>query len=85
MEGVVLGYQRGKHTQYTNKVILKVFGVDNKNIAARLIGKKVIWKEGNGKKIIGKIVKTHGNKGCVLAVFRTNLPGQAVYSKVEIR
>jgi large subunit ribosomal protein L35Ae len=85
MKGVVLGYQRGKFTSYPKRVIIKVFGVTDKKLAARLVGKQVLWTSPKGEKVLGKIIRTHGNKGHVVAVFRKNLPGQAIFSEVEIR
>ena len=85
MKGVVLGYQRGKFTNYPKRVIIKVFGITDKKLASRLVGRKVIWISPRGERILGKVIRTHGNKGHVVAVFRRNLPGQAIFSEVEIR
>lgn len=84
MEARIINYRRGRHTEYTDQFILKPEGVENKDDALKLVGKKVVWKTVSGKEIRGKITKTHGNKGEVLARFMKGLPGQALGKKVEI-
>jgi ribosomal protein L35AE/L33A len=51
--------------------------------AGQLIGKKVIWTNGNAKSI-GKIVGLHGRSGMVKARFRTPVPAQAIGTEVEL-
>lgn len=67
-------------------MIIVVEGVDNKEKAASLAGKKVVYKtEGKtGKEIVGKVAASHGNSGAVRAIFETGMPGQAIGKKVLI-
>jgi large subunit ribosomal protein L35Ae len=84
MEAVIVNYRRGRRTQNTNQMVLKPTDSKNKEDAEKLIGKKVEWTTPTGKKMEGKVSKTHGNKGAVLAQFRPGLPGQAVGTKAQI-
>ena len=82
--GVILGYRLGSNTQYERQVLIRVDGVNNRNIASRLIGWKVLYRDNKGNTYHGKIVHVHGGKGVVIAVFKPNLPGQAVGGNVYI-
>jgi large subunit ribosomal protein L35Ae len=66
-------------------MILLVDGVDNREKAAKLIGKEVSWKSPAGKILTGKICSAHGNSGAVRAHFDTGMPGQAVGTPIEIK
>ncbi|MDK2913542.1 MAG: large subunit ribosomal protein L35Ae [Thermococcaceae archaeon] len=81
---IVLAYAGSKETQDSNRMILKPLGVEDRGSAARLIGRKVVWKTPTGRKMFGKIVRTHGNGGEVKAYFKSGLPGQALGDYVEI-
>lgn len=86
MKGVIHNFRGGRHTQYTNQVIILPENAKNKGEAAQLIGKKVKWQnQKTGKDITGKIVDSHGNKGAVRAIFRQGLPGQAIGTTVVIQ
>ena len=85
MKGKIINYRRGAHTEYTNQYIIEVEGIDSKEKASPLAGKRVVWKTATGKEIVGKISKAHGNKGAVLVRFNKGLPGQAVGTDVEIQ
>jgi len=79
MKGIVINYQRGRHTIYPNRIIVKFEGIKSKEEAGKLIGKKVLWiSPGKRKFFIGKIVGTHGNKGNVRVLFKKGLPGQII-------
>ncbi len=84
MEGTVVNYRQGRHTQDTSQMIIKVSGVEKKADAEKLKGKKVVWKSPKGKEMIGEIRSAHGNKGAVRAKFAKGLPGQAIGKRVEI-
>jgi len=84
MEGVIVNFKGGMHTQYTDYMIVKVGGIENKDQAKELVSKKVVWKSPTGKEIIGKVSKAHGNKGAVRVKFEKGMPGQAVGQKVNI-
>ena len=83
MEGVIVNFRQGKHTQKDNQMVITVSGYD-KEKAKALVGKKVVWKSPAGKELKGKISAVHGNKGAVRAIFETGMPGQAIRSKVKI-
>lgn len=83
MEATIENFRRGRHTQTTNQLILKVENID-KAKAGSLIGKKVIWKSPAGKEIKGEIKATHGSKGAVRALFEKGIPGQAIGQKATI-
>ncbi len=84
MQGLIVSYRRGRHTQNNNQMIIKVDGVMKKIDAEKLINKKVTWKSKTGKELIGKIVNAHGNKGAVKAYFEIGLPGQSIGERVKI-
>ncbi|WP_461866589.1 50S ribosomal protein L35ae [Thermococcus sp.] len=81
---LVVGYMRSKERQHNHHMILKPLGAESKEQAAQFIGRKVIWKSPAGKRLVGKITKTHGTQGEVKARFETPLPGQAINDYVEI-
>ncbi|MBW3003474.1 50S ribosomal protein L35ae [Candidatus Woesearchaeota archaeon] len=84
MEAVIVNFRSGRHTQKDNHMILKVAGVENKEKAAELIGKKVVFTTSSGKELKGEVKSAHGNKGAVRAIFETGMPGQSVGKKVKI-
>jgi len=62
-------------------------GIDNVidyNEASKCIGYKVVYRDSNGNVYRGKIVRLHGRKGLVRAVFKPNLPGQAIGGVAEL-
>ncbi|MEM2933951.1 MAG: 50S ribosomal protein L35ae [Methanocellales archaeon] len=74
MEGVVVNYRSGRHTQRRNQCLVKIAGVKDKYQASKFIGKKIVWSSSKGKRIKGKIISTHGSNGFVLAAFEKCLP-----------
>ncbi len=84
MEGLIANFRGGKHTKYDNHMIIQINGVENRENAAKLIGKKVVWESPAGKKINGKISNVHGNSGCVRAIFEKGMPGQSISNKVKV-
>lgn len=83
-KGVVTSYRRGKHLQHPNQVLLKFDDIKNRAEAALLVSKKVKWISPEGREVLGKILSPHGNSGAVRAKFRTNLPGQAIGTPVQL-
>ena len=64
-------------------MLIKVDGVDDKEAATKLIGKKVVWK--SKKAVInGQVSASHGAKGVVRVTFDKGMPGQAVTTEVSI-
>jgi large subunit ribosomal protein L35Ae len=82
--GLILGYRRGSNTQYENQVLIRIDGVDSDSKASRFVGWKVLFVDSKGNTYRGKIVRVHGRKGVVIAVFKPNLPGQAIGRDVYI-
>lgn len=84
MEGVVVNFRGGRHNQKSHQMIVKPIGVDTKEKATALIGKKVVWKSPAGKELSGTITALHGSKGAVRVQFLIGLPGQSIGEKVRI-
>ena len=84
MQGTIVNFKGGRHTQVTNQMIIVVDSVKNKEEAAKLVGKKVIWKSPANKEIKGEIRAAHGNKGAVRVLFETGMPGQSLGKEVKI-
>jgi len=84
MEGVIVNYKGGVHTQITNQMIVKVQDVDNKEKATELVGKTVIWESSAKKAIKGEVRAAHGCKGAIRVLFERGLPGQSISQKVKI-
>jgi len=88
MEGMIAAFRGSHKTQYGNHMIVNFKGVDNKENAVALEGKKVEWSNPIGKNkvvISGYVSKAHGIKGAVRVVFERGLPGQSLGTKVEIK
>lgn len=64
-------------------MIIKISGVDKKEDAEKLVGKKVSYSTGK-KDLNGQITKAHGNSGALLVKFETGMPGQAIGQKVTV-
>lgn len=87
MKGVIAAFRGNHHAKYMNHTIVKAEGVENKEAAVKLEGKKVLWKNPIGKKkvvISGYVSKAHGGKGAMRIVFERGLPGQCLGTQVEI-
>ena len=84
MEGVIASYKGSHKTQYPNQMIIQVEGVDSKEDAGKLVGKKVVWSSPAGKELKGEVRSAHGNKGALRVLFETGMPGQALGTKVKI-
>jgi large subunit ribosomal protein L35Ae len=85
MQGLIISFRRGRHTQKDNQMLVNVKGIDSKEKASELIGKTVIWKSPAGKEIKGSVRAAHGNKGVLRVLFEKGMPGQSIGSKIEIR
>ena len=84
MEATIAAYRGSRRTRTMNHMIIQVANITSAEKAKALENKKVIWKSPAGKEIAGKIIKPHGNKGAVRAIFEKGLPGQALGNKVQI-
>jgi large subunit ribosomal protein L35Ae len=83
LKGIIVNYRIGPKTQKPRECIIEFPGIKSSAKAARLIGRKIAWKNEKNK-VVGKIVATHGNNGLVRARFRRGIPGQALGSFVEV-
>ncbi len=81
---IVLAYAGTKEHQDNHHMVLKPLDVDDRASASRLIGRRVVWRTPTGRKMYGRVLKPHGNRGEVKAYFRPGLPGQALGDYVEI-
>lgn len=84
MDGIIVNFRQGKHTQTNNQMVIQVDSIDNREKAKSLINKKVFWKTSSGKELVGKITNFHGNKGALRVHFEKGLPGQSVGTRVQI-
>ncbi|WP_455368990.1 50S ribosomal protein L35ae [[Eubacterium] cellulosolvens] len=84
ISGIFVNFRQGMFRQYPHNILIRIPGIDSANSAAKYIGKKVVWRSESGKKLIGKVVKTHGRNGVLIGRFKKSLPGQAIGSSVEI-
>lgn len=84
MEGVIVNFRGSRRVKKGNHMIIEVKGLESKEKASNLVGKKVVWKTSSGKVISGKVASAHGNSGALRAIFETGMPGQSIGAKVEI-
>jgi len=82
MNGQIINFRGGVHTQKGNHMIIKAEGVENREEAEKLIDKKVTWKSPAGKELNGRVASAHGNNGCVRVIFETGMPGQSLSEMV---
>lgn len=86
MKAVIMNYRGSHKTQKNKQMILKPLGVDSKQEAEKLVGKKAVWTSPGGKKLEGEVSAAHGSKGAVRAIFsEKGLPGQSLGQQVEIK
>lgn len=85
MKAVIVNFRLARNHQYDNQMILKVEGVESRDKASKLVGKKVVWTSPANKEIAGEVRSAHGNKGALRALFETGMPGQAIGSVVALK
>jgi large subunit ribosomal protein L35Ae len=85
MKGVIANFRGGRHTQYNNQMIVIADGVDSKDKASKLVGKKVVWTSPAKKQISGDVRSAHGSKGALRVLFEKGMPGQSIGQSVEIK
>lgn len=83
MNGTIVNYKGGMHTQITNQMIIIVKDITTREEAAKLVGKKVVYNTGK-KDITGEVRSAHGNSGALRVLFETGMPGQAIGKAVAI-
>jgi large subunit ribosomal protein L35Ae len=86
MEAIIVNFRRGRKTQNPRQMIIKVDGINSIKEASSLVKKKVSWTSSGKepKEIKGEVSSSHGNKGCIKAIFERGLPGQAIGQKVKL-
>ena len=84
MKATILSFRRGRHTQTNNQFLLEVEGVDSRQKAVKIVGKKVVWTSPAGKKLTGVVTNIHGNNGVLRSRFSKGLPGQAIGKKASV-
>jgi large subunit ribosomal protein L35Ae len=83
MEGTIVNFKRGRISTSENQMIVQVSGVDSKEDALKLVGKKVAYNTGK-KDMLGVVAAPHGNSGALRVRFESGMPGQAIGQKVKI-
>jgi large subunit ribosomal protein L35Ae len=81
--GRITNYRTGIREQTSNECLIEFENVTSAGLACKLVGQKVIWKNGTTK-LIGKIRGPHGKNGMVRVRFVRGVPGQAIGSIVEL-
>lgn len=86
MKGTIAAFRGTRRRKSTNQMIILVEGVDSKEKAKGLVGKKVVWTApGKQKKqLSGRVSAVHGSKGAVRAIFDKGMPGQSLGTNVVI-
>ena len=84
MEGFIMNFRGGRHTQSGNQMIILVKGIDSKEKANSLLSKKVTWSSPAEKEIKGIVKSAHGSKGAIRVLFEKGMPGQSIGQKVKI-
>lgn len=83
MKGIVVQFRRGRKRIHERHYLLDL-GMKDREEAAKMVGKEVVWKSSAGKEIKGKVSSAHGNSGLVRAIFEKGLPGQAITTEIEV-
>ena len=87
-----MGFRRNRDNQQPNQAILKLEGVNDAKSTKYYLGKRCVYiykapKTQQGTKfrtIWGRIGRTHGAKGAVIARFSPNLPSRAMGSTIRV-
>ena len=85
MKAVFLGYKGGRRTRRNKHILIKIDQVDDRDEAAKYIGKRFTWKTPTGNTITANVVSVHGGNGVLNAsCLKKGLPGQAVGEELNI-
>ena len=83
INGRITNYRIGIRAQQPKECLIEFTNINSVSLAGKLIGQKVVWKNGKNKHI-GKIVGMHGRNGIVKVKFTHPVPGQAIGTIVEL-
>ena len=86
------GFRRSREIQQPNQAIMAIEGVKDTKAANYYLGKRCVYiykaqshKQGTKFRTIwGRVAKTHGGKGGVIARFSPNLPARAMGSTIRV-
>ncbi len=78
--GIVINYR----IPYTKEAIIRIPEITEKKEAAKLVGKKVMWKNRKGVRHYGRVTGTYSSSGAIRAKFRIPLPHEALAKPVEV-
>jgi len=84
VHGIFVNYRQGMFRQSNHDVLIRVDGATSASSASKYIGRTVVWRSQTGKRLVGRVVSTHGDGGVLLSRFKRGLPGQAIGTSVEI-
>jgi len=84
-KGTIKNFRRGSRHQRTNQFIVELDNCNDKKTAYSLKGKSVSWSSSAGKKITGKVMDSHGDKGALRVRFDKGLPPEALGQKVFVQ
>lgn len=84
MHARLISFRTARRHQQMRHMLLEIEGCDTRAKAARHIGSRVVWTTPAKRKIYGKIVSPHGNRGVMRARFSKGLPGDALTTSVEV-
>ena len=87
-----LGFRRSRENHRPSQALLKIQGVEEEKGARYYFGKRVVYIFKGQKKIgktrfrtiWGRVARTHGAKGVVIARFKPNLPARAIGSTLRV-
>ena len=85
-------FRRNREVQRPNQALIKIEGVNNREDSAYYLGKRVVYiykasTKAQGSKfrtIWGRVGKTHGNQGVLIARFKPNLPARAMGGNLRV-
>jgi large subunit ribosomal protein L35Ae len=78
-----MNYHIGIRAQASRECLIEFAKMEPLAEGKSLIGKKVLWRNGNGM-LGGRIIGFHGKNSVVRAKFKKGLPGQAIGTTVEL-
>lgn len=84
MKAIISNFRMSRHRTKGNQMVVEIEGVENKEEAGKLVGKKVTWTSPANNEITGEIASAHGNSGAVRVRFEKGMPGQAIGNSVKI-